>query len=113
MHAAHALRASQFCQTLLWYVQKNAITDLHRSGTEEFVSKKVEDLQFIYNMKQEGDRIKAERSAAAKDARTMKKRPASAIVDERLVKMRAGEMYCIAGLTVLTCPTCLTCWHVV
>ncbi len=61
-----------------------------RSGTEEFVTQKMCDLRELADKKAEGERLKAERAHAAKEARKAHKRPASVAVDERLVKMREG-----------------------
>ena len=48
------------------------------------------DLRELADKKAEGDRRKAERAEAAKEARKAKKRPASVAVDEHLLKMQQG-----------------------
>ncbi len=61
-----------------------------RSGTEEYVTQKVKDLQEIWDLREEGDRMKHERTVAAKASRIVRKCPGVELVDARLAKMREG-----------------------
>ncbi len=63
-----------------------------RSGTEEYLTQKIRDLQELSDKKAEGERRQAEHAIAAKEARKARKRPASEVVDERLLKMRQGDV---------------------
>ena len=54
------------------------------------MTQKINDLQEIWGMREEGDRMRNERAVAAKQSRVMRKCPGAEMVDARLAKMRQG-----------------------
>ncbi len=52
--------------------------------------KKIQDLQEIWDLKEEGQRMKKEHAVAAKEARVIRKHPGVELVDACLAKMRQG-----------------------